>query len=150
MFSKSALKVNLCEDEDDTQIQLSIVLTGYKTLDNTSEGNSDITTSLIKASCAMCHEKDDNNMTQCSICHHWLHFSCIKLSAYQVKIFISTQRKFTSENCIDQPDEDLQTKCFDINILEIVESKDKIINEKSLGLDRLNSEIILIKNDLKK
>ena len=27
-----------------------------------------------------------------------------------------------------------------------MESKDKIINEKSLGLDRLNSEIILMKN----
>ena len=37
-------------------------------------------------------------------------------------------------------------KCFDFNILEIMESKDKIINEKSLDLDRLNSEIILLKN----
>ena len=85
-------------------------------------------------------------MIQCSICHHWLHFSCTKLPAYQVKIFISTQRKFTCENCVDQPNEDLQTKCFDFNILEIMESKDKTINEKSLGLDRLNNEIILMKN----
>ena len=78
-FAKSALKVNLCEgegeDEDDSQIQLSSVLTGYKTLDNTLEEDSDITTSLIQASCAMCPEKDNNNMIQCSICHHWLHFS---------------------------------------------------------------------------
>ena len=148
MFAKSALKINLCEDEDDSQIQLSSVLTGYKTLDNTLEEHSNITTSLslIQASCAMCPEKDDNNMIQCSICHHWLPFSDTKLPAYQVKIFISTQRKFTCENRVDQPNEDLQNKCFDFNILEIMEAKDKIINEKSLGLDRLNSEIILMKN----
>ena len=136
----------MCEDEDDSQIQLSSVLTGYKTLDNTLEENSDITISLIQASCAMCPEKDDSNVIQCSICHHWLHFSCTKLPAYQVEIFISTQRKFTCENYVDQPNEDLQTKCFDFNILEIMESKDKIINEKSLGSDRLNSKIILMKN----
>ena len=86
LFAKSALKVNLCEDEDDSQIQLSSVITGYKTFDNTSEENSDITTSLIHASCAMCPEKDDNNMIQCSICHYWLLFSCTKLPVYQVKI----------------------------------------------------------------
>ena len=122
------------------------MLNGYKTLDNTLEENSDITISLIQASCAMCPEKDDSNMIQCSICHHWLHFSCTKLPAYQVEIFISIQRKFTCENYVDQPNEDLQTKCFDFNILEIMESKDKIINEKSLGSDRLNSKIILMKN----
>ena len=49
LFAKSALRVNLCEDEDDSQIQLSNVLTGYKTLDSTLEENSDITTSLIQA-----------------------------------------------------------------------------------------------------
>ena len=70
LFAKSALKVNWCENEDGGQIQLSSVLTGYKTLDDTSEENLDITTSLIQASCAMCHEKDDNNMIQCSIYHH--------------------------------------------------------------------------------
>ena len=128
MFAKSVLKVNLSEDEDGSQIQLSSVLTGYKTLDNTLEENSDITTSLIQASCAMCPEKDDNNMIQCSICHQWLHFSSTKLPAYQVKIFISTQRKFTCENCVDQPNEELQNKCFDFNILEIMESKDNICN----------------------
>ena len=62
LFAKSSLKVNLCEDEDDSQIQLSGVLTGYKTLGNTLEENLDITTSLIQASCAMYFEKDDNNM----------------------------------------------------------------------------------------
>ena len=82
LFAKSALKVNLCEDEDDNQIQLSSVLTGYKTLDNTLEENSDIITSLIQASCALCPEKDDNNMIHCSICHHWLHFSCTKLQVH--------------------------------------------------------------------
>ena len=132
--------------EDDSQIQFSSVLTGYKTWGNTLEESLDITTSLIQASCAMCPEKDDNNMIQCSICHHWLHFSCTKPPAYQFKIFISTQRKFTCENCVDQANKDLQTKCFDFNILEIMESKDKIINEKSLGSDRLNNEIILMKN----
>ena len=69
LFAKSALNVNLCEDEDGSQIQLSSVLTGYKTLDDTSEENLDITTSLIQASCAMSPEKDDNNMIQCSIYH---------------------------------------------------------------------------------
>ena len=86
LFAKSALKVNVCEDEDDSQIQLSSVLTDYKTLANTLEESTDITISLIKASCAMCSEKDDNNMIQCSVCHHWLHFSCTKLPTYEVKI----------------------------------------------------------------
>ena len=30
----------------------------------------------------------------------------------------------TCENCVDQPNEDLQTKCIDFNVLEIMKSKE--------------------------
>ena len=105
----------------------------------------EINKSLIYASCVMCSDKDDNDMIECSICHNWIHFQCTKLPAYQIQIFIDTMRKFTCENCADQPEEELAIKCFDNCLFEILQLKDNIIDEKSKESERLQNEIIMIR-----
>ena len=93
----------------------------------------------------MYSDKDDNDMIECSACHNWIHFQCTKLPAYQIQIFIDTNRKFTCENCADQPEEELVAKCFDNCFFEILQLKDNIINEKSKQSERLQNEIIMIR-----
>ena len=114
-------------------------------LDEISSNDLEINKSLIYASCVMCSDKDDNDVIECSICHNWIHFQCTKLPAYQIQIFINTNRKLTCENCANQPEEELVAKCFDNCFFEILQLKDNRINEKSKESERLQNEIIMIR-----
>ena len=84
--------------------------------------------SFVQATCPMCSERDNDDMIQCCTCQSWLHFACTKLPAYRILTFSKTQRKFTCENCTEEPGDNLQLKCFNSQVCKpIVENFDEDI-----------------------
>ncbi len=54
-------------------------------------------------SCACCVNPDSaDNMIKCNDCRQWLHFACSQLPAYQLPIFMATQRRYTCQLCVNE------------------------------------------------
>ena len=100
LLARSALNSSLSISSQDDNIQST--QSNCQNLDEISSNDLEINKSLIYASCVMCSDKEDNDVIECSIRHNWIHFQCTKLPAYQIQIFIDTNRKFICKNCANQ------------------------------------------------
>jgi len=77
----------------------------------------------------MCDKKSLDNLIYCTECDSWLHYSCIRLWAYQAQAYKGTNRKFTCPSCITVQ-KDLPDFCFDKDFEDLKAAKELLQIDK--------------------
>ena len=112
LLARAALNPSLNENKKETDMDIS-----------------QIDKSLVPANCPMCSEKDNDDMIQCCMHMPKLATLCMhKTSSLSDPHLQQNTKKFTCENCTEEPGDKLQLKCFNSQVYKpIVENFDEDI-----------------------